>query len=398
LGGSSLILAGAPAADRLLIASPGSSTRWFEPMHVREPARVRGEMADQVFAGADILLAPTWLTHRRSLVPVGETRRAQEWTSLAVGVAREAVERGRERRDDGRSCLILGVLPDPDATDEAATGRQLRPDAAAERDERAQSGILAETGLTGVLIEVRPSLERTRVALRSIVEHDMEAWVTIPATRADGLPLAAWLDTLAADGASNVLFETLDVSPDDQPPEGRYGVVVPVPLGVADPRGVAATWIARGASVLGILAGATPDAVRPLIEARDAALEVAVADDTAEQALFDMWLGDAAVRALGGRALWVGDAPARLPDRFDWTVVPATAVGALPADTWRLVVSRGTLDPRDAARLVERGGIVAGRTDDEGTLASRARAAGLRLDDVTYLCAGEWRYICRRDD
>jgi len=391
-------LAGAPAKDRLLIASPGSSTRWFEPMHVREPARVRGEMTDQVFAGADILLAPTWLTHRRSLVPVGETRRAQEWTSLAVGVAREAVERGRERRDDGRACLILGVLPDPDATDEAATGRQLRPDAAAERDERAQSGILAETGLTGVLIEARPSLERTRVALRAVVEHDMGAWVTIPATRADGLALAEWLDTLAAGGATTLLFESPDVAPGDQSAEGRYGVVVPGPLDVADPRGVAATWIDRGASVLGILAEATPDALRPLIEARDAALEAAVADDTAEQALFERWLGDAAVRASGGRGLWVGDAPERLPDRFDWTVVPATAVGALSSGTWRFVVSRGTLDPRDAARLVERGGIVVGGADDADTLPSRARAAGLRLDVVTLLGGGEWRYICRRED
>lgn len=355
-------------------------------------------MAEQVFAGADILLAPTWLTHRRALVPVGETRRAQEWTGLAVDVAREAVERGRERRDDGRPCLILGVLPDPDATDEEATGRQLRPDAAAERDEWAQAGILAETGLTGVLIEARPSLERTRVALRAIVEHDMAAWVTVPAKRADGLPLAEWLDTLAADGATTVLFETLEGSPDDQPPEGRFGVVVPRPLGVADPRGVARSWIERGASVLGILAGADLDALRPLIEARDAAVQATETDDAAAQALFDIWLGDVTKRAMGGRALWIGAPPARLPERFDWTIVPAGALGALPVGTWRLVVSSEVLDPRDGARLVERGGIAAGRADDEETLVPRARAAGLRLDDVTLLFPGEWRYIARRED
>ena len=116
-------------------------------MHVREPARVRDEMAAQVAAGADILVAPTWLTHRRALVAVGETRRARAWTDLAVSVARQAADIGRERLDVDRPVQILGVLPDPDTIDEEATGRQLRPDAAAERDERAQVGLLAEAGV-----------------------------------------------------------------------------------------------------------------------------------------------------------------------------------------------------------------------------------------------------------
>ncbi len=113
-------------------------------MHVREPGRVRDEMAEQVLAGADILVAPTWLTHRRALVAVAETRRARAWTELAVSLARQAAEVGRERLDVDRPVQVVGVLPDPDAIDEEATGRQLRPDAAAERDERAQIGLLAE--------------------------------------------------------------------------------------------------------------------------------------------------------------------------------------------------------------------------------------------------------------
>ncbi len=321
------ILAGAPAAGHTRIARPGSSNRWFEPMHVREPARVRDEMVDQVVAGATILLAPTWLTHRRALVPVGETRRVQEWTALAVTRAREASDIGGERRGDGASVSILGVLPDPDAVDEQATGRLLKPDAAAERDERAQAGILAETGVDGVLIETRPSLDRARVAVRAVLEHGLEAWSSIPGLRADGLPLGAWLDALAADGVGMLLFETLDGTLDERPPEGPFGLLLPEPLAVPDPRELATAWIDRGARVLGIAADADPETLRPLVEARDAAVAAASQAAAEEHAESTDWIADAARRAAGGRALWIGDPPASLPGGFDWTVAPSDAMG-----------------------------------------------------------------------
>ncbi len=57
-------------------------------------AAARERIAAQVAAGADVVVAPTWLTHRRALLPLGETRRAAAWTADAVRVAREAVEIG----------------------------------------------------------------------------------------------------------------------------------------------------------------------------------------------------------------------------------------------------------------------------------------------------------------
>src|SRR5690606_33957881 len=95
------ILAGAPAPDRRSFPRPGSVARWFEPFHVRQPDVARGEIASQVATGADVVLAPTWLTHRRALEAVGESRRAQAWTTAAVRLAREAVETGMERLETG---------------------------------------------------------------------------------------------------------------------------------------------------------------------------------------------------------------------------------------------------------------------------------------------------------
>ena len=120
--------------------------------------------------------------------------------------------------------------------------------------------------------------------------------------------------------------------------------------------------------------------------------------DATVQADTDAWIADVARRASGGRALWVGDRPATLPARFEWTVVPATTIGALPTGTWRLLISAAALDPRDAARLVERGGVIAGTTVDPDELLPQARAAGVRLDDVSRHPGGVTRYIGRRED
>ncbi len=374
----------------MCVSRPGCVTRWWP----------------RSLAGADFLVAPTWLTHRRALVPVGETRRAREWTEVAVNVARESAQIGRERKGLGHVARILGVLPDPEAIHEVATGRLPAPDMAAERDARDQAGLLADCGVAGVLIESRPTLERARTAIRAVVETDQPAWIVIPPVRADGLPLRAWLDTLAADGATMLLLETAvdgggepgGAKRGEEPPEAHFGVMAPGPLRVPDPRGAAAGWLDLGAHVLGIEADATPDALLPLAEARDAAVAAAQEREAVIQADIDAWVADVAQRAPNGRALWVGARPATLPTRFDWTIVPVATVGALPAGSWRLLISADALDPRDAARLVERGGYVAGTTADPDALVPQARAAGVRLVDVATSAGGVTRYVGRRED
>ncbi len=389
-----------------MLARPSSGARWFEPMHVREPTRVRDEMVAQVIAGADFLVAPTWLTHRRALVPIGETRRAREWTELAVNVARESAQIGRERQGHGHLARVLGVLPDPEAIHDVGTGRLPSADMAAERDERDHAGLLADSGVAGVLVESRPTLERARTATRAVVETDLPVWVVIPPTRADALPLRAWLDALAADGATMLLLETMaggggepgGARRGEEPPEAHFGVMAPGPLAVPDPRGVAAGWLDLGAHVLGIEADATADALLPVAEARDAAVAAARERDAVIQADIDAWVTDVVGRAPAGRALWIGDRPATLPTRPEWTVVAGTTIGTLPGGAWRLLISADTLDPRQAARLVERGGIIAGSTADPDALLPRARAAGIRLVDVSQHAGGVTRYVGRRED
>lgn len=407
------ILAGAPSADRRSFPRPGSVPRWFEPFHIRQPKVARGEIAAQVAAGADIVLAPTWLTHRRALEVVGESRRAREWSTAAVRMAREAVETGLERREGTRTpALVAGPLPDLAADPDHSTGRRLPVPTSAERDTHDQAGILADAAVDLVLLERRSSFESARLATETTAETGRPTWTTIPIQDADGEPpLLERIAMLAASGAAGVLLEldgTLDTARvtellsaaarDCEVPIGLVTGDEPV-LGTDEQLDA---WIDAGASVLGISSGADPDTLAPLVAARDRVDSGVRERLEAERAALTAWVREAAGRAPGGRALWLGTPRTDLPSGFAWTVVedPEDALASLPEGEFRLVVSLATVPPEALAASVEEGGIVAIEADpdrDEDPV-ERVRHARLRVQDVAKAPDGRLRLISRRED
>jgi hypothetical protein len=384
------VLAGAPATDRRTFARRDTAERWFEPDHVRDPARVRNEMAAQVVAGADVLLAPTFLTHRRALLEVGESRRAREWTVVAVQVAREAVELGLERRDGASErlevvrsdVLVLGVLPDLDAEPEPGTGRLAPREAATERDEADQAGILADAAVDAILVEPRASSARLGASAAKAADTGLDVWVDVRASTAE--PLEAWLESVLPVGPAALLLVPGELAGSATLVD-RVRQEVEIPdIGVVAPRDVDASlareWLEAGADLIGRGDAATPEAIRPLVEARqEHTLELRrVATEAQER--WDRWVGEAARRAPGGSALWLGESPARLPDGFAWTVARGEAVSSAPDEAFRLIVSTDPLEPTAAARLLERGGIVAAVHSPQSPLTTLA-PAGLRLLD-----------------
>ena len=210
----------------------------------------------------------------------------------------------------------------------------------------------------------------------------------------------AWCEALAADGATMVLLPITGRS--RQPPVPRLSWVRSVrgagawSPAHADPRGVAAGWLELGARVIGIAAEATPDALRPLVEARDAAV-AADREATRRAAVIDAWVARRGQRAAGGRALWVGDQPAMLPDGFDWTIVPATASGrsrpgVAAAHQRRRARPARRRSPRGARRHRR------GSTDDPEALVPRRVPQVCGWTWSTPPVAGECRYIGRRED
>jgi hypothetical protein len=406
------VLAGAFALDRRAFPRPGSVARWFEPFHVRQPQVARGEIAAQVAAGADVVMAPAWLTHRRALEGVGESRRARSWTDDAVRLAREATEAGLERRAAvAGPVLVAGPLPDVAAGPEHATGRLLSASASEERDTHDQAGILADAGVDVLLIESRTSFEATLQATRLSVPAGRPVWATMPAAGSPSEPpFTERVAMLTAAGAEAILIGPVE--------ETDRSTVTDLLTMVAEPGGPGVgliaeepplgdesaldAWLEASAALLGIGSGADPDALQPLVEARERRLTRIREQEEAERSSLGSWVADAATRAPGGRALWLGDPQVGLPSGFGWTVVvlDSAELAALPAEDFRLVVAIGPADPARLARLVERGGIVAFEVPSEEVtdLPGRLTMLGLRIQEVTPASEGGARVITRRED
>lgn len=408
------ILAGAPARDRRAIARPGSVARWFEPFHIRQPQVARGELAAQVAAGADLIVAPAWLTHHRALEPLGESRRARAWTSAAVQVAREAVDQGLERRAEAIAAaaadtdpsqpaadpmptpagpvLVLGPLPDVAARPEGAHGRLLPVDAAASRDLHDQAGLLADAEVDGVLIEPRRTTDELRDAVGTVVDTGRPAWVLLGQVMTDVMPLPELLDALAEAGAERVLL------PDPDPETFAMAITGPhrsIGAWWSDPTRVPEATVLdalvdAGADVLALATDATVEGLGPLVAARDRAWAARLATEAADADDLRTWLREAARRAPGGRALWVGPRPGWLPDGFAWTIGTADTLAAAPESEFRLVATDQATDPRSLARAVAHGGIVAfvgvpdmlgqlSGTDLEPQVVEERRGDGIRI-------------------
>lgn len=451
------LTAGAVGPERRPYRKDPDEPRWFEPIHVRAPGVARDAMAAAVAAGADVLVAPTWLTHRRALLPVGETRRAAAWTAAAVRVAREAVDRGlelRERAEDaavdpGQTAsrgpagqnvprlpvLVAGVLPFLGEIGEADSGRLAPRDVGLERDLRAAAGLLAEAEVDLLLVDGGPTVEGARAAADAAVETGRPVWITAP-IRGSGVPalaggeaVEAWATSMIHAGvvgflvapapgtdaaaalerlrAAGVATEQTGVLPmllgawaaDETGPASGGAAAISAASGAPPERGaevaldardpdagrpqlstVATRWLEAGAWHLGIGDGATPDRLAALRAAMDAVDGARLA---ARAAARDRWValvGEAARRAPGGRAAWIGphDPDVPLPGGFAWTVVPASVAAALPAAEVRLVIAAAPLPGERLAALLEPGGVLLARDADPRSVS----VAGLRLLEI----------------
>jgi hypothetical protein len=376
----------APAEKRA-----ATSDRWFEPLHVQDPAAARERIAAQVAAGADIVVAPTWRTHRRALMAVGESRRALEWTRAAVDVARDGVDAGLERRTDAglerrtadptgdeadtspppiarEAPLVAGVVPLLDDEPEPGSGHLLPQEAAAARDFDELAGHLADAEVDLVLVETRIADRGSRVAVEAATGTGLTVWVAAVGTT-DEDKLTTWAETSVAAGAVGLLFGDGSGAVAARLAEGvtveTWGGLVGE---VGDRsehglRGAAERWLAEDAGVIGLLRGARPGLVAAMRSSIDARIRADLTMVRARTERWDAAVSEAAAMAPGGQALWLSPAPpdARaLPGGFTWTSAPPSEVGRLPDARFRLVavVPGSDLDVSAVAGALESGGIV----------------------------------------
>lgn len=392
------LLAGSYGPERVPVRPDPEGTDWYLPLHLREPQRARARVAAQVEAGADVVVAPTWLTHRRALLPLGETRRAAEWSAGAVRLAREAVELGLERREsalaeaatpeapvrrDRPAPLVAATLPALDDEASVSSGRLLPQEAANERDYRDQAGHLADAEPDLILVEGQHTESDARIAISEAVGTGVPTWAALSTAALAASDVEGWLEWAGANGVARVLLA-------GRPAEHGPSVDAPLPWGglAREPEQVQA-WLELGADAIALLDGASAPVVERLREAIDGHERLVIEAEASAEGRWWSLVERAAAMAPGGAAVWLGHAPQRsLPEGFDWLVLEATQVGRLPADRFRLAVVTPDADAHAVLPSLERGALLVGPL----TLAGMLRP--LVLDEATEPSVA----ILRRED
>jgi len=160
----------------------GADTRlplWSARSLEERPDLVSAIHREEAAAGADVLTANTFRTHRRTLEKGGLGARSRELTALAVRLAREAAE------TSGREVFVAGSL----APLEDCYRPDLVPDdAALDREHAEQASALAEAGADLILCETHNTVRELAAAAR--------------AAKATALPFVA---SMATDGTGRLL-------------------------------------------------------------------------------------------------------------------------------------------------------------------------------------------------
>ncbi len=382
-----LLLAGSFGPERLPVLRDRDDADWFKPLHVRDAAGARGRIADQVAAGADVVIAPTWLTHRRALLPLGETRRAADWSAAAVRLARDGVEVGLERRDaalggvvddhirpDRPAPLVVATLPALDSGSEQEHGRLHPRDAATQRDYRDQAGILADAAPDLLLVEGQREESEAQVAMTEAIDTGLPVWAALEPRSLATVGLDEWLDRTRGLGIERLLAP---------PPLEERTALIDGDLawgGVGVTAKAIEAWLEAGAGVVARLDGATASSLEPLRAAIDEYEAVALMAARARDQRWADLVARAAAMAPGGAAVWIGPpGEAALPVGFDWLVVDAGEARRLPPQRYRLVVATASVS--GFGHLLERGGVLVGPSDRAGVPAAELRS--LAIDDTT---------------
>ncbi len=122
--------------------------------------------ADYLRAGAEVITANTFRTHRRSLAKGGLGERARELTHYAVKVARDAVLVSRESRGPGgdREAFVAGSIA---PLEDSYRPELAPPTAECEREHAEMAHDLAEAGVDLLLVETMNTIREAVAASRA---------------------------------------------------------------------------------------------------------------------------------------------------------------------------------------------------------------------------------------
>ena len=157
----------------------GPPPLWSAEALLRDPKAVSALHEAEVAAGAEILTANTFRTHRRTLAKAGRERDAPFWTQRAISLARKAA------RGAARPVFVAGSLS---PLEDCYRPELVPDDAALAAEHGAQADELARAGADAILVETHNTVRELAAAAR--------------AAKATGLPVIA---SIVTDGAGRLL-------------------------------------------------------------------------------------------------------------------------------------------------------------------------------------------------
>ncbi len=228
---------------------------------------------DYLRAGADIITANTFRTHRRNLKQAGLGERAQQLTRRAVEIARHAIA------ETGVGTFVAGAI----APLEDSYSPQRIPPAAALADEHdAMASCLTACGVDALLVETMNSVGEAVAATRAAVATGIPTLASVVCGRdgrlLSGEPLSAAAQALSALQPDALLINCAPASELHRPlvtlrahtslPVGAYGNVGYlnndwnwIQTDAVQPEAYAAyarRWREAGATLIGGCCGTTP--------------------------------------------------------------------------------------------------------------------------------------------
>jgi S-methylmethionine-dependent homocysteine/selenocysteine methylase len=275
--GPPLLLDGATGTELEARGIPSELPLWSAHALLKAPEVVSRIHADYVEAGAEIITANTFRTQRRTLESAGIGPRADEFTRLAVALARRAADAGAGR------VLVAGSAP----TLEDCYRPDRVPEPAACRGEHAEhAGSLAAAGVDLILVETMNSIREATAAAHAASEVEPPFFVSFicsPLARLlSGEPLAEAVSAVAPFGPLAVLVNCLppsavapclEVLGSSGRPFGVYSNLGAPEAGgrteqctPAEFAEHASGWVAAGARVVGGCCGTAPAHIRAVWE------------------------------------------------------------------------------------------------------------------------------------
>ncbi len=143
---------------------------WSARALLDAPGVLRQIHADYVRAGAELITANTFRTHRRTLARAGLGARAAELTTSAVRLARAAIAEAHPGSD--HACYVAGSLA---PLEDCYSPELVPPQAECEAEHAEMAQHLAAAGVDVILVETMNTIREARAAVR--------------AARATGLPV-----------------------------------------------------------------------------------------------------------------------------------------------------------------------------------------------------------------